>query len=210
MPTNAQNVDQYIAEQQAALVKNPECANTHYNLGMGYLTKRMFREAEESFIKALDCSPKLVEAYVQLGGIAMQRGDLETCLRYNQMAARERPFFAVSHANIGFVHMQRGEADQAIAAFKKAVAQDPKFVQAMANLGGIYFMKGMLDAAENWCHKALAVEPKFGPAYQNLALVALERGDAKTARLNVAKAHECGSEVPAKLISDIEALEAGR
>ncbi|EPR36162.1 Tetratricopeptide TPR_1 repeat-containing protein [Alkalidesulfovibrio alkalitolerans DSM 16529] len=205
-PTKATNVDEYIAEQQNALARNPECANTHYNLGVGYLSKRMFREAEESLIKALDCSPKLVEAYVQLGGIAMQRGDLETCLRYNQMAVRERPFFAVPHANIGFVHMQRGEADQAIAAFKKAVAQDPKFVQAMANLGGVYYMKGMLDAAENWCKKALAVEPKFGPAYHNLAMVALERGDKATATANVEKARESGYDIPQKLIDDIAAL----
>ncbi len=209
MPTNAKNVDEYIAEQMAALARNPECANTHYNLGMGYLTKRMFREAEESFIKALDCSPKLVEAHVQLGGIAMQRGDLETCLRYNQMAARERPFFAVPHANIGFVHMQRGESDQAIAAFKRAVQQDPKFVQAMANLGGIYYMKGMLDAAENWCKKALAVEPKFGPAYHNLAMVALERKDYAAAMDNVAKAQESGYEIPQKLLAEIAALQQG-
>lgn len=209
MPTKATNVDEYIAEQHAALARNSECANTHYNLGMGYLTKRMFREAEESFIKALDCSPKLVEAYVQLGGIAMQRGDLETCLRYNQMAARERPFFAVPHANIGFVHMQRGESDQAIAAFKRAVQQDPKFVQAMANLGGIYYMKGMLDAAENWCKKALAVEPKFGPAYHNLAMVALERKDYAAAMDNVAKAQECHYEIPQKLLDEIAALKQG-
>lgn len=209
MPTNATNVDEYIAEQMGHLARNPECANTHYNLGMGYLTKRMFREAEESFIKALDCSPKLVEAYVQLGGIAMQRGELETCLRYNQMAARERPFFAVPHANIGFVHMQRGESDQAIAAFKRAVQQDPKFVQAMANLGGIYYMRGQLDAAENWCKKALAVEPKFGPAYHNLAMVALERKDYETAMDNVAKAKESGYEMPQKLLDEIAALKGG-
>ncbi len=49
----------------------------------------------------------MAEAYVQLGGIAMQRGDLEGCLRYNITATQQRPFFAVPWGNIGYVTWNR-------------------------------------------------------------------------------------------------------
>ncbi len=203
--SNTAKVDAYIEEHQRKLQENPQCANTHYSLGMGYLTKRMFKEAEESFLKALECSPKLVEAYVQLGGIAMQRGDLDGCLHYNELAAKIMPLFPVPYANIGFVHMQRGEADKAIAAFRLAIKKDANFVQAIASLGGALYMKGDLDASEGQSKRALEIEANFGPALNNLALVELERGNYKQAREYAEKARETGFEPPEGLIKELEA-----
>lgn len=203
-PSDARTVDEYIAEQKTKLGDNPECANTYYNLGMGYLSKRMFKEAEEAFLKAVDCSPKLVEAFVQLGGIAMNRGDIGTCLRYNEIAAKTMPLFAVPWANIGFCYLQEGEADQAIAAFKKAVKKDPSFVQAIASMAAAYFMKGELDESIRLSKKALEVEPKFGPAYNNLALVYLEKGDHQAAIENLDKAVESGFEPPEGLVKELD------
>ncbi len=203
--SNTAKVDAYIAEQMAKLQDNPQCANTHYKLGMGYLTKRMFREAEHAFLKAVDCSPKLVEAYVQLGGIAMQRGDLDGCLHYNEIAAKTMPLFPVPYANMGFVHMQRGNADEAIKAFKQAIKKDANFVQAIASLGGALYMKGDLDASEAQSKKALEIEPNFGPALNNLALVELERGNFAKSREYVEKARQTGFESPEGLLKELEA-----
>ena len=85
MTTQAQNVDDYIAELQEKLSQNPQCASHHYNIGLAFLSKRMWPEAEASFRAAVDNSPRFAEAYVQLGGICLQRGDLEGCLNYNQI-----------------------------------------------------------------------------------------------------------------------------
>ncbi|EGJ49707.1 tetratricopeptide repeat protein [Desulfocurvibacter africanus] len=203
--SNTAKVDAYIAEQMNKLQDNPQCANTHYNLGMGFLTKRMFKEAEESFLKAVDCSSKLVEAYVQLGGIAMQRGDLEGCLHYNEIAAKNMPLFPVPYANMGFVHMQRGNVDEAIKAFKQAIKKDANFVQAIASLGGALYMKGDLDESEGYSKRALEIEANFGPALNNLALVELERGNHAKAREYVEQARKTGFEPPEGLLKELEA-----
>jgi len=203
--SNTAKVDAYINEHLRKLAENPECANSQYALGMGYLTKRMFKEAEEAFLKAVDCSPKLVEAYVQLGGIAMQRGDLDGCLHYNEIAAKTMPLFAVPHANIGFVYMQRGEADKAVAAFRAAIKKDPGFVQAIASLGGALYMQGHLDESEEHSKRALEIEPNFGPALNNLALVELERGHHAKAREYIEQARKTGFEPPEGLIKELEA-----
>ena len=206
--SQTKDVDAYIAEQQAKLQDNPQCANTYYNLGLGLLSKRMFKEAEEAFLKAVDCSPKLVEAYVQLGGIAMQRGDIASCKHYNEVAAKTMPLFAVPFANLGFCHLQVGEADKAIQYFQKAVKKDPKYVQAIASLGGAYYMTGDLEAAEHWCTKALGIAPEFGPALNNLALVYLERKDYPKAVEYLEKAIATGFEPPEGLIEELAPYRA--
>ena len=77
------NAEEYIARQRAALAANAECGTSHYNLAVALLGQKKYDEAEGELLEAIDCSPSLAEAYVQLGGICLQRGDLDGCLNYN-------------------------------------------------------------------------------------------------------------------------------
>ncbi|HAR33819.1 MAG TPA: hypothetical protein DCR95_06945, partial [Desulfobacter sp.] len=88
------NADEQIARLRHALVQNAECGTTHYNLAVALIGKQEFAEAEKELHDAIDCSPSLSEAYVQLGGICLQRGDLEGCFRFNQQATKARAGFA--------------------------------------------------------------------------------------------------------------------
>jgi tetratricopeptide (TPR) repeat protein len=198
------NIEDYIADLKAKLAVNRECGNTLYNLGVAYLSKRDFMEAERCFREAVANSPKLAEAYVQLGGIAMQRGDLKTCLTYNVQATQQRPFFAVPWGNIGFCQLQLGEADKAIQSLKRAIKYDNKFVQALATLGSAYFTVGDLEESAKALEAAVSIEPLFGPAWNNLALVSAEKGDWARAKECVAKAQETGYEVPEAFLKEIE------
>ena len=90
----AKNVDEFIQRQRLAIAQNPECGNSHYNLAVALLGQRKFDEAEAELKVAIDCSPGLAEAYIQLGGICLNRGDLEGCLAYNKAAVRARPGFS--------------------------------------------------------------------------------------------------------------------
>ena len=204
-----EDVNEYIADLKANLAKNPGCGNTHYNLGVAYLNKRDFAEAERSFREAVHHSPKMAEGYVQLGGIAMQRGDLDGCLNFNVEATKIRPFFAVPWGNIGFVLMQKGESDKAIANLKKALKYDPNFVQAMATLGTAHYHEGDFDECIRVCSKAVEIQPKFAPAYNNMALCYLEKGDVAMAREMADKAIETGFDVAPELLEEIRSQEGG-
>ena len=138
MKARYENLDEYITDLKEGIASSPGCAGHYYNLGMAYLNKRDFLEAEKAFLEAVRQSPHMAEAYVQLGGIAMQRGDLEGCLNYNTEAVNARPRFAIGWGNIGFVHIQRGEAEKAIPALTKALKWDPKFIQAQASLAAAW------------------------------------------------------------------------
>ena len=128
------NIDEYIADLKAAIAENDQCATHHYNLAQALLSKRDFMGAEESFLEAVRNSPRMAEAYVQLGGICLQRGDLDGCLRYNEEAANCRPQYAIAYSNIAFVHIQR-----VIEVFR-AVAPGINFDQR-SKQGGIHFEK---------------------------------------------------------------------
>ena len=87
------DLDEYIADLKKEIEANAQCATHYYNLGLALLSKRDFVAAEEALLNAVRNSPHLAEAYVQLGGICLERGDLEGCLHYNEEAANCRAKF---------------------------------------------------------------------------------------------------------------------
>lgn len=197
------DIDEYIADLKTEIAANEQCANHHYNLGLALLSKRDFVAAEESFLNAVRHAPRLAEAYVQLGGICLERGDLDGCLRYNEEAANCRAMFPVPWSNIGFVHLQRGEPAKAISALKKAVKWDPNFIQALNALATAHFMEGDYDASIEVCNTVLRKEPGFGPAWNNLALALFEKGEFSRAVEAVDKALECGFEVRREFLEEL-------
>lgn len=197
------DIDEYIADLKTEIAANEQCANHHYNLGLALLSKRDFVAAEESFLNAVRHAPHLAEAYVQLGGICLERGDLDGCLRYNEEAANCRAMFPVPWSNIGFVHLQRGEPAKAISALKKAVKWDPNFIQALNALATAHFMEGDYDASIEVCDTVLRKEPGFGPAWNNLALALFEKGEFSRAVEAVDKALECGFEVRREFLEEL-------
>lgn len=198
------DLDSYIADLKAEIAQTPQCATHYYNLGVAFLAKRDFMAAEEAFLEAVRNSPHLAEAYVQLGGICFERGDLDGCLRYNEEAAQCRAKFPVPLSNIAFVHLQRGQPDKAIAALRKALTWDPNFVQAQNGLANALFMKGDYAACEQACRDALKLEPNFAPAWNNLALVLFEMERFDEAHEAVTKARQLGFDVPAGFVEELE------
>ena len=209
MQAKPQTVDNYIAAQRAALALNPECGMTHYNLAVALLSRKRYAEAEQELHAAVECSPGLAEAYVQLGGICLQRGDLDGCLHYNQQAVASRAGFAEGYGNIGFVHLQRGNIPASIAALKKAIAFNSRFIQAYTTLANAYLMQGNVQESIETNLKAIALEPRFGIAHNNLAIAYLEKGEIEKAARHCDQALALGFEVAPEIISEIKARRPG-
>jgi len=203
--TKAKNVHEYIARHRAAIAANPECGNSRYNLAVALLGLQKYDEAEKELLAAVHCSPSLAEAYVQLGGICLQRGDLEGCMAYNQSAIKARAGFSEGYGNIGFVHLQQGEIDEAIRFLKKAISFNANFLQAYATLANAYLMKGLLDESIAANLKVLELEPGFAVAHNNLAIAYLEKGDYGLALEHFDKAVELGYEVAPEMLAEIKA-----
>ena len=204
MMTKAKNVQEYIARQRAAIAGNPECGTSHYNLAVALLGLKQYDEAEKELKEAIYCSPNLAEGYVQLGGICLQRGDLDGCMSYNQQSIKVRAGFAEGWGNIGFVHLQKGEVDEAIHALRKAITFNVNFLQAYATLANAYLMKGLIDESIEANLKTLELEPGFAVAHNNLAIAYLEQSKYDQAIEHFDKAVALGYEVAPEMLKEVE------
>jgi len=198
------NADEYIARQRAAIAANPECGTSHYNLAVALLGQKKYDEAEKVLIEAVNCSPTLAEAYVLLGGICLQRGDLEGCLKYNRQAVKSRAAFAEGWGNIGFVELQKGNIDEAIRALKKAITYNSRFIQAYATLANAYLVSGLLYESIQANLKALDIEPDFPVVHNNLAICYLEQENYDKAAEHCDRAIKLGYPVDPKIIQEID------
>jgi len=208
-----QNADEHIAKLKAALVHNDECGTTHYNLAVALMGKQEFVEAEKELHDAIDRSPTLAEAYVLLGGICLQRNDLEGCYRFNQRATKARAGFAEGYGNMAFVLLQlidgkdpkedEEKMDKAIKYLKKAIIHNKNFVQAFTTLGTAYFMKGLVKEGIKANLEAIAIQPEFPVAHNNLAVAYLETKEFDKAIAHCDKAEEFGFEVARDLKDEL-------
>lgn len=179
------NAEEHIARLQNLITENTECGTSHYNLAVAYMGLQEYDAAEKALHDAIDCSPSLAEAYVLLGGLCLQRNDLEGCLRFNRYAIKARAGFAEGYANIGFVLLQvidgKNEKEdeeklfQAIKHLRKAIIHNGRFVQAFATLGNAYYMKGLFDEGIKANLEAVKIQPDFPIAHNNLAVGYLEK-----------------------------------
>jgi len=199
------DADEHIARLRNQLAKNDECGTTHYNLAVALLGKQDYAEAENELHEAIDCSPTLAEAYVLLGGICLQRNDLEGCYRFNQRATKARAGFAEGYGNMAFVLLQlvdgkdakadEEKVDKAVKNLKKAIIHNKNFVQAYTTLGTAYFMKGLFPEGIKANLEALNVQPEFPVAHNNLSVGYLEVGEFDKAIFHCDKAEALGFEV---------------
>jgi tetratricopeptide (TPR) repeat protein len=201
---NAKNVEEYIARQEAGIASNPDCGTSHYNLAVALIGLKKFDEAEKELQEAISCSPSLAEAYVQLGGLCLQRGDLDGCLNYNTQAVHARAGFSEGYGNIGFIHLQKGNIDEAIYALKKAITYNSSFLQAYTTLANAYLMKGLVVESIEANLKAIELEPNFAIAHNNLAIAYMENDQFDKAIEHCDKAKALGYAVAPEIVQELE------
>ena len=209
----SKNADEHIVQLKNALLKNEECGTTHYNLAVAFMGKQDYVEAEKELYDAIDWSPTLAEAYVLLGGICLQRKDLEGCYRFNQRATKARAGFAEGYGNMAFVLLQLIDGkdpkeddekmDKAIKNLKKAIIHNKNFVQAYTTLGTAYFMKGLIPEGIKANLEAIQIQPEFPVAHNNLAVAYLENKEFDKAVEHCDKAEKFGFEVAQELKDEL-------
>jgi tetratricopeptide (TPR) repeat protein len=82
------DTQQLVAEQKAALAKNPDWAEGHYHLAQLYRVQQKRAEAKEQLFLALEKKPTLADAHIALGEIYIAEDDLERARVHAQFAAQ--------------------------------------------------------------------------------------------------------------------------
>jgi tetratricopeptide (TPR) repeat protein len=187
----AQDFTRAIAAGRSAVKQSPKDAEALFCLGSTYrsigsfdLARSYLLQAEALYTKKVD----LASVYLQLGGVASAKGELEQALNYYSRAlalARELADHhgeSVALGDVALVFQDRGELDKALEYYQKSIAIEPDDSRNGAtynNIALIYSERGDYDSAISTFDKAIAIHRRIGD-YQGAAQVILNKGAVLT------------------------------
>ena len=103
----------------------PHQKQVYYNLGLTYIQRGKLGAAQNSFRKAIVLPNPVVEAYIELAGIAQRRGQLETAEDLLLEAKLNFPGRTDVSLELGKLLMIMGREDEARPHLERVVADEP-------------------------------------------------------------------------------------
>ena len=161
---------------QKAIVRQPNAAVCHNNLGEAYRALQRWSEAEASCRRAIELQPDFAAAHVNLGGVLKCQGQLAEAIACYRRALQLEPDYADAHLNLGNVLADQGQRAEAVACYRRAIALDPHAADAYANLAALLTEEGQLDEAVACCRRALQLKPDAADVHVNLAIALKDQG----------------------------------
>ena len=188
--------------------------------------------AEARLALAIEYSPRFTEAWVNMGYVDMQRGQLDMADKHFRKARELNPDMPAPHHALGLLADKRGKGKDAEHHYREALKVDPGFVASRVNLARRLFERSAFDEAREQFLRLTQVESQAPAGYLGLAecLLRLDReaeaddvigrararfGDTPELLMLVARqllrreAYKEAEEVLAPLTNDADRLRAG-
>lgn len=151
-------------------------------LGLGYAFQKVgqFRQAKESYERALKVDAREVRAMNNLAHLLIEtEEDIPLAIRLLKQAVQLRPDFAAAWDNLGWAHYKSKDYGQATDYFKMALSQDPNNASAHYHRGLAYLRKEDYSRARAHFEKVVRLDPRHANAWISLGLT-LQRMDKKS------------------------------
>jgi tetratricopeptide (TPR) repeat protein len=179
------------SQNQTSSVEAPrEDAYRSNNIGVALLEQFKYKEGAEAFRRALQLSPKLALARVNLSIALFNVPDLAGAQREAQSAIALAPDAPQPHYILGLIAKTQNRTEESIAAFQRVLKIDPSDVGANINLGQLYMQQRKYTEAVAAFRAALSVEPYNGTALYNLGTTLLRAGQREEGQRVIASFQE--------------------
>jgi lipoprotein NlpI len=179
-----------VPAQTAPAPSSREDAYRANNVGVALLEQFKYKEATDSFRRALQLDPKLSLARINLAIALYNLPDAEGAQREAQAAATAAPAAPQAPYVLGLVAKSQSRADDAVAAFQRVLKFDPSDVGANVNLGQLYSQQRKYAEAIAAFRTALAAEPYNATALYNLGTALLRAGQRDEGQQVIARFQE--------------------
>ena len=124
---------------ETELLKMNDVDGKSYNdLGLTYLDKENYKQAEIYFRKAIALEPRLSNAYNNLGIVLDSTGRSAEAITNYKKAIEINPNYANAYNNLGIVYTNTGQYKDAQVVLEKAIQLDPNTYRQYQNLGALY------------------------------------------------------------------------
>jgi len=146
---NQGNVPSAILAFQKCVTTSPNNADYWNALGLAYFMTRQFKEAINSFGRALEINPTFTEVHNNLGNVYNEmalysnaRAEYNKVLEDLTYPKPEAPYF-----NLALISFIEKDYDKAMNYCRLALSMNPNFGRVYNLMGHIYEIKGDFDAA---------------------------------------------------------------
>lgn len=147
------------------------------------LTAQVHREAgrldtaERMLDEALRLDRNSAEAWNELGGVAMARGNHTGAIEHFERALAAKSGLVFVLLNAAQAADKLGQRSRAEAYYRKAVSLDAASAEAAQGLGLILAKSGNYPEAEKYLQSAVRLRPDFAEAWNNLGVLYLQKSE---------------------------------
>ena len=161
-----------------------EEAQTYISKGNALAKEKKYEEAIKEYEEALKLEPKNIKAYLSLGLIYANSGDLSKALHYAEKASQIDPSYT-SFYNLGLIYATKKEPSKAVESFERALAINPTSYLAEYQRGLAYASQEDYDKAIECYNHVIELNPYFDNARLALTGALIKKGDKNSALLQV-------------------------
>lgn len=139
--------EEAMKHYQRAIELAPEFYAARNNLGLAYMVKQDFGNAQAQFEKVIGINPADTEAYFNLGNILLLTNHLPEAGRVVQQGLQRQPDSAFGKFLLGSIYSRTGNRQDAEKLFGECLQLDPGMSKAHLGLVNLYLQeKRMADA----------------------------------------------------------------
>ena len=167
-----------------ALEMDPENADIHHELALGYRNLRKDERAFYHFNKALTLRPAFPEALNNLGTLYLMIGKWDRAIEAFEKALNfttyKTPHFAYN--NMGLAYFKKKEYEKAIENYRKALTLFNEYAACHRNLAIVYDALNRHEQAVHAYKRAISLAPDEPGAYLELGRLYIKLGRIEEAR----------------------------
>lgn len=143
------------------VIKSPDNARGHNNLGVAYWSKSGIDKAIEYYETAIRLKPNYADAHSNLGIAYQDKGLPDKAIDYYQIAIRLKPDYAEAYYNLGNIYREKDLPYKAIEHYQAAIRLKPDYADAYYNLGVVYENEELNDKATEYFSAARKLSPEL-------------------------------------------------
>jgi superkiller protein 3 len=164
-----------------ALVQTaPDCGKS-FATGLQEYQRKDLNKALIAFRTAVQCDPKLAQAYLAIADIYAERGNEGEALAALLQALQIEPKNALALRAASNLYLRNDEHRKALPLLETLAAVTPKSAEVHADLAAVFATNGDHKSAEKEFRRALELQADYFPALAGLGNLLMRAGDDATA-----------------------------
>lgn len=149
-----------------------------------YMARKFFKEASETYSKAIAAEPRNSALYNKLGIAYHQLLDYNSAKKSYRKAIQLNPRFAPAVNNLAAVEYAQKHYKDAVITYIKALKLTPADAVIYSNLGTAYFAMKRFDFAVSCYRYALSLDPKVFEHSSRTGNIVHQRDEKNSAEFN--------------------------